>query len=102
MTEKPWISKAQTGASIELQDLREQVAQLKLKEEKFNFLLASMSKMCVHYNQQLTSLPDGRMDVLLIVQQIHDLEKDRGVRHVRVDIESFDEQLAIYMKESGK
>lgn len=101
MTTKPWLQ-SNLSERAQIVDMLAQIAQLKLKEDKLNFMLEHMPKMCVHYEHHLTQLPDGRVDVKLTIGRIHDLEKDRGIRHVRVDIESFDEQLAIYMKESGK
>lgn len=85
--------------ALEVQDLREQVAQLKLKEMKFKFLLAQMPKMCVHYVHHLTQLTDGRVDVKLEIGQIHALERRPEVRNCRVDVESFEEQLDKFIKE---
>lgn len=101
MTDKPWLQ-SNLSERAQIVDMMAQIEQLKLKEVKLNFLLANMPKMCVHYDHHMTQLPDGRVDVKLTIRRIHDLEKDSGIRHVRVDVESFDEQLAIYMKESGK
>lgn len=84
--------------ALEVQDLREQVAQLKLKEMKFKFLLAQMPKMCFHYVHHLTQLTDGRVDVKLEIGQIHALERRPEVRNCRVDVESFEEQLDKFIK----
>jgi hypothetical protein len=88
--------------AVEVQDLREQIARLKLMEAKYRFLLGTMPKMCVHYDHALTQLPDGRVDVILTICSIHTLEKSMEIRHVRVDIDSFEEQLAVYMRRSGQ
>lgn len=101
MTDKPWLQR-NLSKRAQIVDVMEQITKLKLMEVKYRFLLSSMPKMCIHYEHNLTQLSDGRVDVVLHISQIHTLDKLDAVRHATVDIESFEEQLAIYMREYGE
>jgi uncharacterized protein (DUF849 family) len=98
MNEKPWL-KTESAADAIVHDLREQIVQLQLKELKLRFMLATMPKMCVHYEQKMVQLHDGRFDVTLVVGQIHALDRSPQIRDCIVDIESFEIQLDKFMKE---
>jgi hypothetical protein len=94
-----WLTQPTSDAAV-IQDLREQVAQLRIKEAKLQFMLSNMPKLCVHYEHHLTQLPDGRVDALLTIGRMHFLDRRPEVRRCTIDTESFDAALTKFMNDT--
>lgn len=92
----------QTYSAADVQDLRERIIQLQLKEKKLEFMLANMHRMCVHYDQRIEMLQGHKPNVTLFIGNIHFLEKDPRWGTVIVDGETFEAELVRLMKEAGQ
>lgn len=82
---------------LEVQEMREHVQRLQLKEKKFSFMLNNMHRMCVHHKERVDI---NNRRVTLYVRFIHFLEQIDPGEIVQVDAESFEAQIDRLMKEA--
>jgi len=83
---------------LEVQEMREHVQRLQLKEKKFTFMLNNMHRMCVHHKEKIDAGNPKR--VTLRVRFIHFLDQTDPSETVLLDAESFEAHIDKLMKEA--
>lgn len=82
---------------LELQELRETVAQLRLVEKKYRFLVTNSYQLCTHWVTGFKYNNSPRPDIVLAASFMHIVPPDTNAISIAVDEEAFEAALARLM-----